>query len=83
MGETWSGGFAERARVKGEWLVKLPPGLTAREAMVIGTAGFTAMLCVEALERHGLAAGAKVLVTGAAGVSAASRCACSRASDTR
>lgn len=67
VGETWSGGFAERARVKGEWLVKLPPGLTARDAMVIGTAGFTAMLCVEALERHGLAPGAKVLVTGAAG----------------
>lgn len=67
VGEHWSGGFSERARVKGEWLVKLPPGLTARDAMVIGTAGFTAMLCVAALERHGLASGAKVLVTGAAG----------------
>ncbi|MEW6257403.1 MAG: MDR family oxidoreductase [Pseudomonadota bacterium] len=67
VGETWSGGFAERVRVKGDWLVKLPAGLGAREAMVIGTAGFTAMLCVDALERHGLASGAKVLVTGAAG----------------
>ncbi|WP_127088117.1 MDR family oxidoreductase [Aquabacter cavernae] len=67
VGEHWSGGFSERARVKGEWLVKLPPNLSAREAMVLGTAGFTAMLCVEALERHGLAAGAPVLVTGAAG----------------
>lgn len=67
VGEHWSGGFSERARVKGEWLVKLPPSLTARDAMIIGTAGFTAMLCVEALERHGLPSGAKVLVTGAAG----------------
>ncbi|MEW6122771.1 MAG: MDR family oxidoreductase [Pseudomonadota bacterium] len=67
VGEQWSGGFSQRARVKGEWLVKLPSGLSARDSMVIGTAGFTAMLCVEALERHGLAADAKVLVTGAAG----------------
>lgn len=67
VGENWSGGFAERARVKGDWLVKLPPALSPRDAMVIGTAGFTAMLCVAALERHGIAAGGEVLVTGAAG----------------
>lgn len=67
VGESWSGGFAERARVKGEWLVKLPLALSTRDAMVIGTAGFTAMLCIEALERHGLPAGAEVLVSGAAG----------------
>ncbi|WP_394041973.1 acrylyl-CoA reductase (NADPH) [Xanthobacter aminoxidans] len=67
VGENWSGGFAERAKVKGEWLVKLPEGLTARQAMAIGTAGLTAMLCVDALERYGIAAGGDVLVTGAAG----------------
>lgn len=67
VGESWSGGFAERARVKGEWLVKLPAGLSTRQAMAIGTAGLTAMLCVDALERHGIAAGGEVLVTGAAG----------------
>ncbi len=67
VGENWSGGFAERARVKGEWLVTLPEGLDCRQAMAIGTAGFTAMLAVMALERHGLAKGGDVLVTGAAG----------------
>lgn len=67
VGENWSGGFAQRARVKGEWLVKLPEGLTARQAMAIGTAGLTAMLCVDALERYGIKAGGDVLVTGAAG----------------
>lgn len=67
VGENWSGGFAERAKVKGEWLVKLPAGLTARQAMAIGTAGLTAMLCVDALERYGIQAGGDVLVTGAAG----------------
>ncbi|OYW58454.1 MAG: oxidoreductase [Azorhizobium sp. 32-67-21] len=67
VGETWSGGFAQRARVKGDWLVKLPERLSARDAMVIGTAGFTAMLCVAALERYGIKAGGEVLVTGAAG----------------
>ncbi len=67
VGENWSGGFAERAKVKGEWLVKLPEGLTPRQAMAIGTAGLTAMLCVDALERYGIAAGGDVLVTGAAG----------------
>ncbi|MFG1332432.1 MDR family oxidoreductase [Xanthobacter autotrophicus] len=67
VGENWSGGFAQRARVKGEWLVKLPEGLSSRQAMAIGTAGLTAMLCVDALERYGIAAGGNVLVTGAAG----------------
>lgn len=67
VGENWSGGFAERARVKGEWLVKLPEGLSARHAMTLGTAGLTAMLCVNALERYGIKAGGEVLVTGAAG----------------
>lgn len=67
VGENWSGGFAERAKVKGEWLVKLPDRLTPRQAMAIGTAGLTAMLCVDALERYGIAAGGDVLVTGAAG----------------
>lgn len=67
VGESWSGGFAERARVKGEWLVKLPEGLSARQAMALGTAGLTAMLCVDALERHGIKAGGNVIVTGAAG----------------
>ena len=50
VGEAHWGGYAERARVKGDWLVKLPADLTARNAMAIGTAGFTAMLCVMALE---------------------------------
>ncbi|WP_234052997.1 MULTISPECIES: MDR family oxidoreductase [unclassified Xanthobacter] len=67
VGENWSGGFSERAKVKGEWLVKLPAGLSPRQAMAIGTAGLTAMLCVDALERHGIAAGGEVLVTGAVG----------------
>jgi len=68
VGEVQWGGFAERARVKAEYLVPLPAGLTARQAMAIGTAGFTAMLAVIALERHGLVAGGgDVLVTGAAG----------------
>ncbi len=67
VGESWSGGYAARARVKSEWLVKLPDGLDLRHAMAIGTAGFTAMLSVMALERHGIAAGGEVLVTGAAG----------------
>ncbi|MGE0881391.1 MAG: acryloyl-CoA reductase [Acidimicrobiia bacterium] len=62
------GGFAERARVPGDWIVPIPPGLTAREAMVIGTAGFTAAMSVAALEDHGLQPGhGPVLVTGATG----------------
>ncbi|MDQ2779569.1 MAG: oxidoreductase [Pseudomonadota bacterium] len=67
-GETHWGCLAERARLKGEWLVKLPEALTPRQAMAIGTAGYTAMLCVLALERHGLKPGSgEVLVTGASG----------------
>ncbi len=67
VGEGWSGGFAERARVKADWLVRLPAGLDARQAMAVGTAGLTAMLCVMALERHGIRKGGDVLVTGATG----------------
>ena len=68
VGETHWGCLAERARLKGEWLVKLPPAFTPRQAMAIGTAGYTAMLSVLALERHGLKAGdGEVLVTGATG----------------
>lgn len=68
VGESWWGGFAEKARVKGDWLVPLPDGLTARQAMAVGTAGFTAMLSLMALEAHGLEPGqGEVLVTGAAG----------------
>ena len=68
MGETHLGAYAEKARVKGDWLVRLPEGMSAREAMAIGTAGFTAMLAVLALEKQGLSpkSGAMV-VTGAAG----------------
>jgi acrylyl-CoA reductase (NADPH) len=68
VGEVQWGGYAERARVKAEYLVRRPDGLSARQAMAIGTAGFTSMLAVIALERHGLAPDAgEVLVTGAAG----------------
>lgn len=68
VGETHWGCLAQRARLKGEWLVPLPAGLSPRRAMAIGTAGYTAMLCVMALERHGLKAGdGEVLVTGATG----------------
>lgn len=68
VGEAHWGGYAQRARVKSEWLVALPEGLTPQRAMAIGTAGFTAMLAVMALEKHGLAPGhGEVLVTGAAG----------------
>jgi acrylyl-CoA reductase (NADPH) len=68
MGETHLGAYAEKARVKGDWLVRLPNGLSAREAMAIGTAGFTAMLAILALERHGLSPkSGPVVVTGAAG----------------
>lgn len=65
-GVTHHGGFAQRARVPGDWLVKLPEGLSTRQAAAIGTAGFAAMLCVLALERGGVRRG-DVLVTGAAG----------------
>ena len=68
LGETHLGAYAEKARVKGEWLVRLPDGMTTREAMAVGTAGFTAMLSVLALEKHGLAPkDGPVVVTGAAG----------------
>ena len=68
MGETHLGAYAEKARVKGDWLVRLPDGLSTREAMAIGTAGFTAMLAVLALEKHGLTPQAgPIVVTGAAG----------------
>ena len=68
LSETHFGGYAEKARVKGDWLVKLPAGLTRAEAMAIGTAGYTAMLAVMAIERHGLTpASGPALVTGAAG----------------
>jgi len=68
VGETSWGGYAQKARVKASQLVPLPPGLTTKHAMAIGTAGFTAMLCVLALEEHGLKHGeGEVLVTGAAG----------------
>jgi acrylyl-CoA reductase (NADPH) len=68
MGETHLGAYAEKARVKGDWLVGLPEGMSARDAMAIGTAGFTAMLAVLALEKHGLAPrGGPMVVTGAAG----------------
>jgi acrylyl-CoA reductase (NADPH) len=68
VGEAWWGGYAQRARVKSEWLVKVPQSLTTRQTMEIGTAGLTAMLCIDALERDGVTAGAgPVLCTGAAG----------------
>ncbi len=68
VGEVWWGGYAEKARVKADWLVPLPTGLSAEQAMAVGTAGFTSILAVMALERHGLKPGqGEVLVTGAAG----------------
>ena len=68
VGEAHWGGYAQKARVKADWLVPLPQGLSTRSAMAVGTAGFTAMLAVMALEDHGLTTGhGPVLVTGAAG----------------
>lgn len=68
VGESHSGGLAQKARVKADWLVPLPNGLSSRQAMAIGTAGYTAMLCVLALERHGIRPNAgSLLVTGANG----------------
>jgi acrylyl-CoA reductase (NADPH) len=68
MGETHLGAYAEKARVKGDWLVRVPEGMTTRDAMAIGTAGYTAMLSVLALEKHGLKpADGPIVVTGAAG----------------
>ena len=67
-GESHLGMYGAKARVKGDWLVPLPDGVSARDSMAIGTAGYTAMLCVLALERHGLTpASGPVIVTGAAG----------------
>lgn len=67
VGEIWWGGYASRAKVKADWLVPLPDGLTTRQAMSVGTAGFTAMQALVALENHGLTAGDPLLVTGASG----------------
>lgn len=68
MGETHLGAYAEKARVKGDWLVKLPDGMSTRDAMAIGTAGYTAMLSVMALQKHGLTpSDGPMVVTGAAG----------------
>jgi acrylyl-CoA reductase (NADPH) len=68
MGETYLGAYAEKARVKGDWLVRLPAAMSTRDAMAIGTAGFTAMLAVLALEKQGLTPkDGPVVVTGAAG----------------
>lgn len=68
VGEAHWGGYSEKARVRADWLVPLPEGLSPRQAMAVGTAGFTAMLAIMALEEHGMAPGqGEVLVTGAAG----------------
>jgi len=68
LGETHFGGFAQKARVSGDWLVPLPPGLSPAQAMAIGTAGLTAMLCVLALERFGMTPDrGTMVVTGASG----------------
>ena len=68
VGEAHWGGYSQKARVRADWLVPLPQGLSTRQAMAVGTAGFTAMLAVMALEDHGLKPGhGEVLVTGAAG----------------
>ena len=68
VGESHSGGLAQKARLNGDWLIPMPSAFNARQAMAIGTAGYTAMLCVQALERHGVTpAQGEVLVTGASG----------------
>ncbi len=68
VGETHWGGLAQKARVKGDWLIPQPAGLTARQTMIIGTAGYTAMLCVLALEKHGIRPeDGEIVVTGASG----------------
>jgi acrylyl-CoA reductase (NADPH) len=68
VGENHKGGLAQRARLRGDWLVRLPPAFGARQAMAIGTAGYTAMLCAMAVRDHGVAPGdGEVLVTGATG----------------
>jgi acrylyl-CoA reductase (NADPH) len=68
LGETHLGAYAEKARVNGDWLVRLPEGISTRDAMAIGTAGYTAMLAVMALEKHGVMPNSgPVVITGAAG----------------
>ena len=68
VGEVHSGGFAQKARLKGDWLIPLPKAFSTRQAMGIGTAGYTAMLCVLALEKHGVTPDqGEIIVTGAAG----------------
>ncbi len=68
VGEVHSGGYAQKARVHSDWLVRLPEGLDSRQAMAIGTAGYTSMLCVMALEKHGIKPDSgDILVTGASG----------------
>lgn len=67
VGERHWGGYAEKARVRSEWLVPVPVGMTMRQAMTYGSAGLSAMLCVNALERYGVATGSDLLVTDAAG----------------
>jgi acrylyl-CoA reductase (NADPH) len=68
LGESHWGGFAQKARVQGDWLVAIPPAFTSLHAASIGTAGYTAMLCVMALERHGISPeDGEILVTGASG----------------
>ena len=83
VGEKHWGGLAKRAQVRGDWLVPLPHGISMRQAMAIGTAGYTAMLCVIALEEQGLTPEAgEIVVTGAPGASAASPPPCSPPGDT-
>ncbi|MGV5045843.1 alcohol dehydrogenase catalytic domain-containing protein [Rhodococcus pyridinivorans] len=67
LSETQSGGYTRRQRVKPEWLVRIPDAFSTRDAMAIGTAGYTSALCLDALERYGIASDAELLVTGAAG----------------
>lgn len=68
VGEVHWGGLSEFARVKGDWLIPLPEGLSLRDAMAVGTAGYTAMLCVSAIERHGVTPGSgEIAVSGATG----------------
>jgi len=67
VGELHWGGYAAKARVKGDWLVKLPAAISTKRAMAIGTAGYTSMLCVMALEKHGCFGKGEILVTGAVG----------------
>jgi acrylyl-CoA reductase (NADPH) len=67
VGEIWWGGYATRAKVKADWLVPIPDSLSARQAMAVGTAGFTAMQALVALEDHGLTQGEPLLVTGSSG----------------